>query len=195
MNTISAIMTKQTGKKNDFQSLLKSLHDAHDKEVKTQRKEIDKLGEELHNLKKVKTFTSPLMADIEGILERGRVARDRMKAFLATGKGRPNHNDWEAFIRMCEVEHHDFIFSMLASGKGLLSGRDLFVCMLVCDGWKEYNTQVLLNISSERISNIFRKINNAVFDMDTSKNLEHNILAFRPDKREFNFPTWIPLGS
>ena len=188
-------MTKQTGKKNDFESLLKSLHDAHEKEVKTQKKEIEKLGEEIHNLKKVKAFTSPLMADLEGIMERGRVARDRMMAFLVTGKGRPNQKDWEAYIRMSEVEHHDFIFSMLASGKGLLSGRDLFVCMLVRDGWKEYNVQVLLNISSERSSNIFRKMNGIVFDMDTSKNLERNILDFMPEKRVFHFPTWIPLGS
>ena len=92
-------MTKQTGKKNDFESLLKSLHDAHEKEVKTQKKEIEKLGEEIHNLKKVKAFTSPLMADLEGIMERGRVARDRMMAFLVTGKGRPNQKDWEAYIR------------------------------------------------------------------------------------------------
>lgn len=188
-------MTKQIGKKNDFESILKNLHDAHEKEVKTLKKEIDNLSEQILNLQKVKAFTSPLMADLEGIMERGRVARDRMMAFLSTGKGRPNYKDWEAYIRMVEVEHHDFIFSMLASGKGLLSGRDIFVCMLVRDGWKEYNVQVLLNISSERISNIFRKINGIVFDMDTSKNLERNILDFRPDKRVFNFPTWIPLGS
>ena len=181
--------------KRNCQSILKNLHDAHEKEVKTLKKEIDNLSEQILNLQKVKAFTSPLMADLEGIMERGRVARDRMMAFLSTGKGRPNYKDWEAYIRMVEVEHHDFIFSMLASGKGLLSGRDLFVCMLVRDGWKEYNVQVLLNISSERISNIFRKINGIVFDMDTSKNLERNIMDFMPEKRVFHFPTWIPLGS
>lgn len=181
--------------KSNFQSLMKSLNEAHEKEIQTLKKEVGRLEEELHAIKAVKAFSSPLMTDIEGILEKGRTARDKMRAFVTTGKGRPNRKDWEAMIRMCEIEHHDFIFSMLASGRGLLSGRDIFVCMLVRDGWKEYNIQLLLDISSERISNIFRKINSILFDQDTSKNLEKNLLAFKPEKREFNFPTWIPLGK
>ena len=39
------------------------------------------------------------------------------------------------------------------------------------------------------------EVNGIVFDMDTSKNLERNILDFSPEKRVFHFPTWIPLGS
>ena len=185
-------MTKQIAKKSDFQSLIKSLNDAHEKEVQTLKKEISRLEEELHDTRSINAFSSPLMADIEGILEKGRMARDKMKAFIASGKGKPTKKDWEALIRMYEIEHHDFIFSILSSSKGMLSGRDFFVCLMVRDGWKEYNIQVLLNISSERISNIFRKINSVLFDADTSKNLEKNIRSMKSDKRVFNFPTWIP---
>ena len=188
-------MTKQIATKSEFQILLKSLYDAHEKEVRALNKEVSKLEKEVSKLKSHESFSSPLMHNIEEVWAKGRMAREKMNNFVATGKGRPSWKDWEALIRMCEVEHHDFIFYLLSNSKGLLSGRDFFVSLLVRDGWREYNIQILMNLSSERISNIFRKINSVLFDMDTSKNFEKNILAVRPDKRIFNFPAWIPEGT
>ncbi len=185
-------MRKQTGKRNEFQSLIKSLSNAHEKEVGALSKKVNKLEEEVNKLSRVKSLFSPLMTDIDGILEKGRSAREKMRLYLSTGKGKPTKKDWESLIKMYEVEHHDFIFSILASSKGLLSGRDFFVCMMARDGWRESNIQDLLNISSERISNIFRKINSVLFDVDSSKNFEKNIMLMNSDKRVFNFPTWIP---
>ena len=185
-------MTKQIVAKSEFQILMKSLHDAHEKEVRALKKEVSKLEKQVNNLKSLEKFSTPLMSDIEDIMAKGHAARDRMYAFVTTGKGRPTKKDWEAMIRMYEIEHHDFIFYVLSGNKGMLSGRDLFVSILARDGWKEYNIQVLLDISSERISNIFRKINKVLFDMDTSKNFEKNILSVNPEQRVFSFPAWLP---
>lgn len=185
-------MTRQVGKKSEFQLLLKSLHDAHEKEVRALKKEVSKLEEEVRSFTTSGTTVPSLMTDIEDIMAKGNLARNKMKSYVMHGKSKPTQKEWESLIRMYEIEHHDFIFSVLTASAGQLSGRDLFISILVRDGWKGYDIQILLNISSERVSNIFRKINNTIFDMDTSKNLEKNIQTFKIDKRIFNFPNWIP---
>ena len=188
----SHTMIAQTTTKSEFKTLLKSLLDAHEKDVRALKKEVSKLEKEIANLKKIESFSSPMANDVEDILEKGRMARDRMSSFVTTGKAKPTKKDWEAILRMYEIEHHDFIFYLLSGSNGMLSGRDFLVCLLVRDGWKEYSIQILLNISSERISNVFRKINGILFDQDTSKNLEKNILSVKTDKRVFSFPSWLP---
>ena len=185
-------MTKQVEKKSEFQILLKSVRDAHEKEVRALKREILKLEEKVRDLKQSSISSSSLMTDIEEIMSKGYQAREKMKLYATTGKGKPTQKDWEALIRMYEIEHHDFMFFILASSKGMLSGRDFFISILARDGWKGYDIQMLLNISSERVSNIFRKINSTIFDMDTSKSFEQNIQSLSLDKRVFNFPNWIP---
>lgn len=185
-------MPKNNLENNSFQSLLKELHEAHNKQVLLLESKVKKLEEEIQSLKAINASSSSLMNNTEEIMSKGRRARDKMKSYVATGKGKPTSKDWEALTEFFEIEHHDFIFALLDCSKGMLSGRDFLVCVLVRDGWEEYDIQILLDLTSERVSNIFRKINSIIFGKDTSKNLIQNILSLDVKERVFKSPSWIP---
>ena len=52
----SHTMIAQTTTKSEFKTLLKSLLDAHEKDVRALKKEVSKLEKEIANLKKIESF-------------------------------------------------------------------------------------------------------------------------------------------
>lgn len=188
-------MAENTGKAHhpqSFRSQLESLLQTHEEEVKALKDKILSLEQELRNKAGQVEPPLSLAQKAQQVVRKGQQVRLRVKAF-AEGRDekKPSPQEWDALTAMYEIIHRDFIFALLARSSGQLTGRQFYVSVLVRDGWDEYQLQHLLGVSSERISDIFRKINRILFGHDTSKHFAQHIKAMDTSRRDYRLPPWL----
>ena len=179
--------------------LLDNIHEKYQSEIKSLQDKIRHQEETIRSLQRINSqvgtneINSRIGTEADLITQKGITAKEKIETFLSNPSKRLiSTSEWNDLIKYYQFVYLDFYLQIRSHSIEELSKREIFVCLLVRDGYNSYEIQRLLHLSSERVSSIYRNLNRALFGLDTSKGFVEKIEKFNPQTLECHLPDWLP---